>query len=94
MDPTTPQPEIGPDENPWTARLRSTIAKLKHLDLTGQVTYDEIGKKELGWYFDLFVGNHSLPDGRNTKVAVKRRRHIPGESDDRAVKVSHSCDIV
>lgn len=52
--------------------LRSTLANLKHLDLTGRVTYDKNARMTHGRYSEVFVGSRLLPDGRNTKVGVKR----------------------
>lgn len=71
--------------------LRSTLASLKHLDLTERVS---CGKKKVvkayGGNYYVLVGSYLLPDGRSTRVAVKCRRRFRGPGDHYAAKVGHS----
>ena len=65
--------------------LRSILAKLKHLDLTGKIRFESAVMKTHGGYADVFLGFATLdrPEAsKEVKVAIKRLRiHIQGDSD-------------
>ena len=61
--------------------LRSILAKLKHLDLTGKLNYDAVMRGH-GGYADVFMGLTTTQRLGEVKVAIKRLRvHLFGESD-------------
>lgn len=63
-----------------TSPLHQILSKLTHLDLTGQVVYDNSVIKAHGGYCDVFLGEYTSFPGK--KVAVKRLRiHTQSERD-------------
>lgn len=64
--------------------LRTILAKLKHLDLTGKIRFESAVMKTHGGYADVFIGyvDSEFEESGEVKVAVKRLRiHIQGDSD-------------
>lgn len=67
--------------------LRSILARLKHLDLTGKIRFESAVMKTHGGYADVFIGYAALEveldrESEEVKVAIKRLRiHIQGDSD-------------
>lgn len=66
--------------------LKSTLSEIRHLDLTGLVSYED--KRPIGWgaFGDISTGTCSIPGRGTVKVAIKRIR-LRGSIDTKAYKV-------